>query len=88
MNETVKKNYSVFIAPGTFSVEGVTAVTEYTDKLAVIKITGGILEINGSDISLIRLDTDKNTASFSGNVSALKIADKYVKSGFWGKMFR
>ena len=89
MNDpTENKRYFLQISKDSFSVDGVTNVTEYTDKAAVLKIVGGVIEIYGSGINLLSLDTEKNTAKFSGNVTSLKISDKYVKPGLWGKVFK
>ena len=89
MNNTAEqKKYALSVTNNSFTVEGVTNVSEYSDKTAIVKINGGVIEINGTGINLISLDTEKSVARFSGNVVNIKISDKYVKSGLVGKLFR
>ena len=87
-HSAVKKNYYLTVAPGKTDISGVTEIIEYSDKFALVKIQGGVIEINGVDLRLVSLDAEKNSAVFSGDVSSAKISDKYVKAGFWSKIFR
>ena len=70
-------------------VNGVIDVVRFDDVCVVLQTCCGELTIDGKNIKISVLDTDKGVVSLDGMIDAMYYSDdnKKEKRGFFGKLF-
>ncbi len=70
-------------------VSGVLEVVRFDDNFALLKTICGELNIEGKNIKIGVLDTEKGVVSLDGDIDAIYYSDdkKAEKSGFFVKLF-
>ena len=72
-------------------IEGVTEVISFDETSVILRTLCGEMSVEGSDMKIGTLDTDRGVVALSGRVDAVyysaDTADE-KKSGFFGKLFR
>lgn len=69
------------------AVSGVKNVPTFTDKGLVVELSGETLTVSGRDLSVKKLDVDKEELLISGYVTALKYGDSR-ESGLLKKLLK
>jgi len=70
-------------------VSGVFEVLRFDDNFALLKTVCGELNIEGKNIKISVLDTDKGVVQLEGDIDAIYYGDenKAEKKGIFGKLF-
>ncbi len=70
-------------------VSGVLEVVRFDDNFAVLKTVCGELNVDGKNIKIGVLDTDKGVVFLDGDIDAIYYSDenKAAKPGFFSKLF-
>ena len=90
--ETKKEHISQDIrltAREKLEVSGVVDVVRFDDVCVVLETRCGELTIDGKNIKISVLDTDKGLVFLDGIIDAMYYSDdnKKEKRSFWGKLF-
>ena len=70
-------------------ISGVVDVTRFDDLCIVLQTVCGELTIDGKNMKISVLDTDRGVVSVDGEIDAMYYSDetKKEKRSFWGKLF-
>ena len=70
-------------------VSGVIDVVRFDDLCVVLQTVCGELTVDGRNIKISVLDTDRGVVALEGEIDAMYYSDdtKKEKRGFWGKLF-
>ncbi len=72
------------------SVRGVTDIDSFDESGAVLKTVGGELTVEGSELKIGTLDTDRGVVSITGRINGIFYTDDRVeeKKGILSRFFR
>ena len=77
----VKKHSLHMTGRESLSVSGVEDVVSFDEACIVLSTVCGIMSVDGSDMHIMSLDTDKGDVEIMGNVSGIIYPEGAVKGG-------
>ncbi len=69
-------------------VKGATKVKSSTSTFAVIETSDSTININGSELEVIKLDLENKEVIISGNISQIKFLNNSPKQSFLKRIFK
>lgn len=78
------------VGRGEMRISGVEEVVNFDEESVRLKSVDGELYIEGSDIKIGTLDTERGTVSLTGRINGIYYATdpEKQKKGFWGRVMR
>ncbi len=92
MNGQTEKNYHAFSVTmrKEMSIQGVREVESFDENSVILHTLGGEMTVEGSDLRIGVLDTDRGVVTLSGKIDGVFYTGDHAeeKRSFLGRLFR